>query len=249
MIPHPEVRRLTPYAVIVRGWDSTRTPHTEYGLAIETIGRTLCVGQSRDPDAVDPLRAEVVRNLLEWHPTWVDAPEGPDRETPDAAGMHAEPPSDTALACRREWDRTEFLLSAPARRRWVIRPGEIRTSIPGLGLLWSRTTEIEWLQRIELLRTIPPETPWAPSYRLALVELDGKDKAVFGPLTEGEARWMAGILAEVLKDALPRSGQEVYRWSVSVDEPTAGSRAMADAWLDEGLAGPGSKGSAMNKRG
>ena len=53
---------------------------------------------------------------------------------------------------------------------------------------------------------------------------------------------MAGIVADVLKDALPKSGQEVYRWSVSVDAPTAGSRAMADAWLDEGLADPGSKG-------
>ncbi len=46
---------------------------------------------------------------------------------------------------------------------------------------------------------------------------------------------MAGIVADVLKDALPRSGQEVYRWSVRWTPPTAGSRAMADVWLDEVL--------------
>jgi hypothetical protein len=72
-----------------------------------------------------------------------------------------------------------------------------------------------------------------PGFALALVDLDGENKAVFGPVTEGEARWMAGIVVDVLKDALPNSGEEVYRWSVSVDPPTAGSRAMADAWLDE----------------
>ena len=60
---------------------------------------------------------------------------------------------------------------------------------------------------------------------------------------------MAGIVADTLKDALPRSGQEVYRWSVKTEPPTAGSRAMADAWLDEGPAEPDSKRSAAIKRG
>jgi hypothetical protein len=81
------------------------------------------------------------------------------------------------------------------------------------------------------------------------LDLDDEDKVLFGPLTEGEARWMAGIVAEILKDALPRRGQEVYRWSVTVDPPAAGSRAMADVWLDEVLANPGSKGSVAGGKG
>ena len=134
-----------------------------------------------------------------------------------------------------------LLLAASARRTWVVRPGEITTSVRVCGLGWPRTIEIEWLARMEL-RRLPSNVPWKSRFELALVDLDGGDTAVFGPLTEGEARWMAGIVADVLKDALPKSGQEVYRWSVSVDAPTAGSRAMADAWLDEGLADRGSKG-------
>jgi hypothetical protein len=298
MIPHSEVRRLTPYSVMVRGWDS-QPPHPEYGLAIETLGRTLRVGQSRDPDAVDQLYEEVRRNLLDWYPAWVKAPECPDCEVLDASGMRAEPPSDSTISCRREWDRTEFVLRNPAdrftvwrcrpmvwvlllfapllllplasgarlligclllagwlgvalqsvslRRRWVVRPGEITASTTCWGLGASQTTEIEWLDRIEL-RRIAANPRWASNFQLAPVDLDGQDKMVFGPLTEGEARWMAGIVADVLKDALPRSGQEIYRWSVAVDEPTTGSRAMADAWLDEGLAGPGVKGSPTGDR-
>jgi hypothetical protein len=41
----------------------------------------------------------------------------------------------------------------------------------------------------------------------------------------------------------------IYRWSVAVDEPTAGSQAMADAWLDDGLAGPGAKGLPADEKG
>jgi hypothetical protein len=127
---------------------------------------------------------------------------------------------------------------ASQRRRWVVRPGEIRRSIPGLGPLGSRTTEIEWLDRIELRRLPVDACRFArrsPGFELVLVDPDGVDTANFGPLTEGEARWMARVVADVLKDALPRHDQEVYRWSVTVDEPTGGSRAMADAWLDEVL--------------
>jgi hypothetical protein len=318
-IPFEEIQRLTRYGVMVG--DESQPLHPEYGLAIEMDGPTLRVGQSRDPDEVDQLQEEITRNLQEWYPALANGPRCPAREAAkagrllrtrmasldvadrpdceilDASGMRPEPPSDSALSCRREWDRTEFLLRIPAerspsrhyslvfaclwfglllammarpsvsigvfvaalsagialtsallRRRWVARPGEIRMSIPGLGLLWSRTIEIEWLEQIEL-RRIPPNMSWASSFQLALVDLDGTDKVVFGPLTEGEARWMAGIVAEVLKDALPKSGQEVYRWSVSVDEPTAGSKAMADAWLDAGLAGSGSKGSTVEQTG
>ena len=141
-----------------------------------------------------------------------------------------------------------FLIAAAARWRWVVRPGEI-TSFVGVwgGLGWSRTTEIEWLDRIEM-RKVPGDasSPWR--FEIALVDLDEEDKVVFGQMTEGEARWMAGIVADILKDALPRSGQEVYRWSVTVDPPAAGSRAMADFLLDEVLADPGPKGSAAAKR-
>jgi hypothetical protein len=301
-IPFAEIRRLTPYGVMVAGGDHRLfLPgglfHPEYGLAIETLGRTLCVGQNRHPEQIDQLREDVMRILGEWDPAWVDAPECPDREILDASGTRPEPPSDSALTCRREWDRTEFrrryrldrsaavhswsfaliffallcvtlatstqtvtpliltllvatgllLPLAEARRCWVVRPGEITTSVGIGGLGWSRTTEIEWLDRIELRRSTS-NTLLAPSFRLALIDLDGKVKVVFGPLTEGEARWMAGIVADVLKDALPRSGQEVYRWSVTVDPPAAGSRAMADAWLDESLDETGPKASAAGQK-
>jgi hypothetical protein len=106
-IPIAEIRRLTPYVVMVSAGDR-RTRHPEYGLAIETFGRTLCVGQDRDPELVDQLREDVLRNLCEWDPAWVDAPECPALEVLATAGTRAEPPSDSALNCRREWERTEF---------------------------------------------------------------------------------------------------------------------------------------------
>jgi hypothetical protein len=283
-IPFAEIRRLTPYSVMV---ERGRKPsfHPEYGVAIETIGRPLCVGQSRDPDAADRLREDLESHLQDRYPAWINQPRPADCEFLDASGSRPEPPSDSTLSCRREWDRTEFLaripvepsgtrsvwlvvclllfglsatldepgplrtglfgagslgmvLLSPLRRRWVVRPGEITTFV-GVGKLGrSRTTDIEWLERMEL-RRLPSNTSWNSRFELALVDLDGDDKGAFGPLTEGEARWMAGIVAGILKDALPRTGQEIYRWSVKTEAPTAGSRAMADAWLDEGLAGPG----------
>jgi hypothetical protein len=295
-----------PYCVRV-GNRRDQGTHLEYGLVIETLGRPLWVGQCRDLNEVDRLVEVVQRSLRERCPTWVETPDCPDRQILDASGTLPGPPSDSALSCRREWDRTEFLghtsvdwsdgllhlvvgtlivillslivigISTSVHwplvlafagsvglpeliywwgwvlrcRRWVVRPGEISTSIPGLGPVWSRTTDIEWLDRIELRRL--PADPYryarrAPGFELVLCGLDGEARAVFGPLTEGEARWMAGIVADVLKDALPRTGQEVYRWSVTVDPPAAGSRAMADVWLDEVLADPGSKGSTAGKK-
>jgi hypothetical protein len=68
--------------------------------------------------------------------------------------------------------------------------------------------------------------------------------AILGPLSEGEARWMAGIIAEVLKDALPKAGQRFERWSVSVDAPVDGSQSMGDVYLDEPMADAGSNGSS-----
>ena len=44
---------------------------------------------------------------------------------------------------------------------------------------------------------------------------------------------MAGIIAEVLRDALPRSGQSFERWNVSVNAPAQGSPKMGDVWLDD----------------
>jgi hypothetical protein len=134
-------------------------------------------------------------------------------------------------------------------QRWDVRPGEITMSHPVLGVGWSRTTEIEWLDRIELRRIHEVSRPWladriafgsfVPGFELALVDLDGRDVAILGPFTEGEARWVGGILAEVLKDALPRSGQSVARWSVKVDAPVSGSTVMSDPYLDEPAPGVG----------
>jgi hypothetical protein len=44
---------------------------------------------------------------------------------------------------------------------------------------------------------------------------------------------MAGILADVLKDALLKDGQTYLRWSVSTEAAACGSKAMADRWLDD----------------
>jgi hypothetical protein len=44
---------------------------------------------------------------------------------------------------------------------------------------------------------------------------------------------MAGILADLPKDAFLKDGQTYLRWFVSADAPAAGSKMMGDRWLDE----------------
>ena len=69
------------------------------------------------------------------------------------------------------------------RRRWVIRPGEVTTTLPFLGLGWSWTSEVEWLNRIELRRIRSYDWTWqlrwrlvsgevVPDFELALIDLD-----------------------------------------------------------------------------
>ncbi len=128
-------------------------------------------------------------------------------------------------------------------RRWVVRPGEVTMSVPKVGIGRTRTIEVEWLDRIELRRIqdaswrrVPGRIEVGSSpygFELALIDLNEHDLAILGPLSEGEARWMAGIIADVFKDALPKTGQSFERWSVSVDAPAGGSQEMGDAWLDE----------------
>jgi hypothetical protein len=129
--------------------------------------------------------------------------------------------------------------------RWSVRPGEVTAIRSFLGFSWSRTFEVEWLDRIELRRTqsksrslaeLPgrwPRDELPPEFALALVDLNERDVAVFQPVTKGEALWMAGIIAAVLKDAFPKDGEIFARWSVSADPHAAGSKALADRWLDE----------------
>ena len=130
------------------------------------------------------------------------------------------------------------------RQRWNVRPGELTSSIRLMGLGWSRTAEIEWLDRYELRRRPQRSGPAPvqfgfnvhdPGFDLALVDLKDNDVALLGPLTRGEALWMAGIIADILKDALPKEGQIFARWSVSNDPSAGGSKAMADRWLDEAV--------------
>ncbi len=286
-IPLVEVRRLTPYCLEVALPDQ-RTTRLEHGLAIETIGRTLCVGQGLDPDDVERLLQDLEWQIQERSPAWTSAPECLDCEWLDESSVGPGPPSDSTLSGRREWDGAEFsrrlggdrpaigldglillvflgvmvqpLLSTNpswtaagltalaiagivvaanlARRVWIVRPGEITTGVRFLGFDWSATEDIEWLERIEM-RRLASGTLWDARFELALVDLDGHDKAVVGFLTEGEARWMAGIVAAILRDSLPRIGQQIHRWSVRSQAPdTAGSPAMADPWLDGGLDRP-----------
>lgn len=50
---------------------------------------------------------------------------------------------------------------------------------------------------------------------------------------------MAGIVAPILRDSLPRSGQQIHRWSVRTHATdAAGAAAMADPWLDGGVDRP-----------
>ena len=146
------------------------------------------------------------------------------------------------------------------RQRWVVRPGEVTTTIPFLGFGWSWTSEVEWLNRIDLRRISSNAWKWrfrwqlgygeaVPFYELALVDLDDHTTVVLGPLTEGEARWMGGIIAEQLKDALPKKNQSFERWSVTVNAPVAGSQAMADPYLDEPIGSSGSIGSSARTKG
>lgn len=293
-IPFAEVRRLIPYYRQVPS-HKTHRGIPVFGLAIETTGRTLRAGESYDREAAEGFRDDLRAAIADRCPAWSEAPEAADREILDAAGTLPEPPSDSRLACRREWDRIEFVLSrrggeglmasdrlparlfvfltpvlaamlavvlpitagllaitwlgaivatSPLKRRWVIRPGEITRAVTLCGLGRSRTTDIEWLSRLELRKRPMRSFLRGPVFDLVLVDPDDADRAALGPLTEGEARWMAGIVADVLKDALPREGEEVYRWSVSVDGPAAGSIKMADPWLDD----PGTKGPATEKR-
>jgi hypothetical protein len=282
-IPLAEVRRLTIYNRVIDGPDHWQ-PHVEYGLAIETIGRTLCVGQSGDRDSVERLRHEVEWHLQDSCPAWVNAPECSECEVIDLTTTPAEPPSDGSLTCRRERDRTEFSvplredrpaglipvmaallyfsliviplsdrgpfnpgaglfllamtgalgLAYSIRRVWIVRPGELVTSLRFADLGWSCTTEIERLERMEL-RRVPSRTPWDARFKLVLIDGEGEECEAIGPLTEGEAGWMAGIVAEILSDALTWSGRDVRRPGIRPGSLTAGSLAMADPWIDAGL--------------
>lgn len=287
VIPLPEVRRLTPYDVAVASSEGTSV-RFEHGLAVETFGRTLHVGQGLDADDLERLRQDLECQIQERLPAWTSAPECPDCEWLDESGVLSDPPSDSTIACRRDWDGAEFsrrlgrerpavglyewillgfisvvvqplvstrpsltaagltalaivvviFITGRARRIWIFRPGEITTGVRLLGFGWSATEEVEWLERLEL-RRLASNTPWDARFELALVDLDGHDKAVVGPLTEGEARWMAGIVAAILRDSLPRSGQQIHRWSVRTHPmDAAGSPAMADPWLDGGVDRP-----------
>ena len=176
--------------------------------------------------------------MRELKPRWVSSTSSNDREVLERSSVLAAPPSDCTIVCRPDWDHTEFIRRRRLRwcQRWDIRPGEVTSSIRMLGLGWSRTAEVEWLDRFEL-RRCAKSSRWFPvgfgfnrpyaSFELALVDLKDNDVAVLGPLTRGEALWMAGIIANVLKDALPKEGQTFVRWSVSADSPAVGSKAMA----------------------
>ena len=128
------------------------------------------------------------------------------------------------------------------RQLWVVRPGEVTSTVPFMGIVWSRTAEVEWLDRFELrpsarrIGLSPVQFGFNEPHRgfdLALVDLKDNNVAVLGPLTRGEALWMAGIIADVLKDALPKEGQTFARWSVSSDTTTGAAKLMGDRWLDE----------------
>jgi len=300
LIPLAEIQSVSLYSVMVGHGDS-ETLHAEHGLSIGTLGRPLCCGQGLDRSDITCLQARIEQHLRELKPGWVNSAWSGDREVLERWHTLREPPSDSTIRCRREWDRTEFIrrfstdwirllgllpmalifcvilggltvelsrkfdwfvvwglipvglgglaLIAPwvsaglGRRRWVVRPGEITTDISFLGLGWSRTVEVEWLDRIEL-RRVPRTTKrplWPqigfqgvqPGFELTLIDQSENDVAIIGPVTEGEARWIAGILAEVLKDAFLKDGQTFARWSVTADAPAAGAKALGDRWLDE----------------
>ena len=119
MIPFPEIRCLRRYGVMVDGGQS-QPSHPEYGLAIETSGQTLCVGQCRDRDRVDQLREDLEWHLRDRYAAWVNEREYVDCEILDASAIRPEPPWDSTLSCRREWDRTEFVRRIQEKRPSVL---------------------------------------------------------------------------------------------------------------------------------
>ncbi len=299
-LPLAEIERVSLYCDMVPVSDES--VQAEYGLEIETLGLPIRGGRCGDRDHVVHQKKDFERHLLRLNPAWSNRPPCAT-EVIEPASTLLEPPTGCAVRCRREWDRTEFVVgsrmswSAWARRslmtlvaiaiacnllvtlvrqfdwfvlsclipagtaglalsaswlqhlrwreRWVVRPGEVKSTKAFLGFTWSRTADVEWLDRMELRRKEATSGPssWLaswfragdtePPFVLALVGLKENDVAVFEPLTSGEALWMAGIIAGVLKDAFPKDGQSFARWSVSADPAAGGSKALGDRWLDE----------------
>ena len=245
LVPLEEIESVSIY--VNRGADlGPGFGHSQYGLEIQTLGHPLRVGQGRQSEEIAKLQSRVRTAFATSNRAWVNCISTDGRTVLDRSSILAEPPADCAIVCRRDWDYTEFVSrSRPHRRqRWNIRAGEVTSSVRMLGLGWSQTAEVEWLDHFELRRR-PKQSGWHPlqigfnkhdpGFDLALVDLKDNDVAVLGLLTRGEALWMAGIIADVLKDALPKEGQIFARWSVSADASIAGSKAMADRWLDESV--------------
>ena len=113
LIPLAEIECVFPFSVRVS--DRFTVTYDEYGLMIETLGYPLRVGPSRDLEAVECLQERIERRLQALNPGWINAPWCAGREVLDSSRTLREPPSDSRIVCRREWDHTEFIRHAPAK--------------------------------------------------------------------------------------------------------------------------------------
>jgi hypothetical protein len=105
------------------------------------------------------------------------------------------------------------VLLAPFRaERWSVSPAGVAARSSVLGVGRSSQFEPADLGRVELRKYARGRKGAAPDeegdtpYSLGLVGRDGRDLLVVDGLTEGEARWVGGVLVDTLKGSLPKDG-------------------------------------------
>lgn len=102
---------------------------------------------------------------------------------------------------------------------WAIGRGEIIARSLAFGLGTSRRLSTDDVGSLELRKTpaskVKEESPHIPQeeqpYRLGFIGHDGRDLLVIRGLTLGEARWMGGHTASLLKDALAKGAKRSLR--------------------------------------
>jgi hypothetical protein len=89
-------------------------------------------------------------------------------------------------------------------QRWVIGPRDVSGRFSCLGLGRTRRFDVTKIVRVELRWDSPgPGKENDTPYSLRFVSGDGREPIAFCGLTEGEARWVGGVVCDLLKGSLP----------------------------------------------